>query len=173
MPYSLIVAGKVSKPSTRGRIEAIIEKIVSIFPFLLAMEIWPLLHFCKRKSLDSTDHTMLSDRKIIFQTEQRKSTATEFNWEKLRFYKKGNRNLFFSFSLSLSHTQFTLYPSPFLEVGRREFYFNNSTEQKPEVQTHLLPCEILINPCSKIMVINSSNFFQEFTNTKSQNKVQL
>lgn len=36
-------SGQTSEASTRGRIEAIIEKIVSIFPFLLAVEIWPFL----------------------------------------------------------------------------------------------------------------------------------
>lgn len=63
---SLVVAGQVSMAPTRGKIEAIIEKTVSIFPVLLAGEIWPLQLFCKKKSLDSGDHTMLSDGKIIF-----------------------------------------------------------------------------------------------------------
>lgn len=63
---SLIVAGQVSVASTRVRIEAIMEKTVSIFPFLLAVGIWPLLHFRKRKSLDSRDHTLLSDGKTGF-----------------------------------------------------------------------------------------------------------
>lgn len=63
---SSMVAGQVSTAPARGKIEAIIEKTVSICPVLLAGETWPLQLFCKKKSLDSRDHTTLSGGNIIF-----------------------------------------------------------------------------------------------------------
>lgn len=42
---ALTIAGQASRASTRGRIEAIREKTVSIFPFFLAVEIWLIATF--------------------------------------------------------------------------------------------------------------------------------
>lgn len=61
---------------------------------------------------------MLSDGKIIFSTEQRKTRTPDFNWGKLDFMKQGNKNLS-SLSLSLSPLFPPPSPRPPPEVGVR------------------------------------------------------
>lgn len=99
---ALTIAGQACKASVRGRIEAIREKTVSIFPFFLAVEIWPLRHFCQRRgSWFQRPHKVKWWKFYLF------IYLTEFNWDKADFIRKEIENLFFSCLLFLSHTQTT------------------------------------------------------------------
>lgn len=133
---ALTIAGQASKASTRGRIEAIREKTVSIFHFFLAVEIWPLLHFCqRRRSWFQRPHKVKWWKFYLFiyffldRTEKNHSTWIQLGQS--RFYQKGNRKSFFSCLLSLSHMETTPPPMCPLFVflsGREKFYLSQSID---------------------------------------------
>lgn len=133
---ALTIAGQASKASTRGRIEAIREKTVSIFRFFLAVEIWPLLHFCQRRgSWFQRPHKVKWWKFYLFiyfldRTEKNRSTWIQLGQS--RFYQKGNRKSFFSCLLSLSHMETTPPMCPLFVFlsGREKFYLSQSIDSE-------------------------------------------
>lgn len=133
---ALTIAGQASKASTRGRIEAIREKTVSIFRFFLAVEIWPLLHFCQRRgSWFQRPHKVKWWKFYLFiyfldRTEKNHSTWIQLGQS--RFYQKGNRKSFFSCLLSLSHMETTPPMCPLFVFlsGREKFYLSQSIDSE-------------------------------------------
>lgn len=97
---ALTIAGQACKASIRGRIEAIREKTVSIFPFFLAVEIWPLWHFCQRRgSWFQRPHKVKWWKFYLFIY-----LLDRIQLGQSRFYKKGNRKSFLLLpSVSVSH----------------------------------------------------------------------
>lgn len=106
---SSIVAGQLSKASSRGKIEAITEKLSLHLSFLLAEQIWPWLHCCERKNLNSRDHTLLNDGKLFFIQNRGKPQNLNSTEKNLDSRRKENENLsFFFLSLSIPSLFFCL-----------------------------------------------------------------
>lgn len=111
---SSIVAGQLSKAGSRGKLEAITEKLSLHLSFLLAEQIWPWLHFCERKNLNSRDHTLLNDGKLFFIQNRGKPQNLNSTEKNLDSRRKENENLSFFFSFSVY--SFSLFLLGFLGV---------------------------------------------------------